>query len=313
MTAIAAAFGFFVIATSSVQANLIINPIYDSTVTSLTSGPITFAQVKTAFEYAAAQYENAFADNITLNITVAATSDSSILGESGLRFGGPFTYDQIKNLLSADKTTAADNTAVASMSVLPDPTNGGQYWISRCQAKALGTLGPSIVNDGTFTFGTSYAYTFDPANRAVSGKFDFVGLAEHEISEVMGRFGALGGITLGGLPAYMPSDLFRFTSPGTQSVNLTDTGVYFSIDGGATNLKNFNPPGGGDLSDWAAGANDAFNAQFTAGVEDDLSPTDFTNVDVIGYNAVPEPTTAGLFAASMVAFLIRRNVRDSNA
>src|SRR5438067_1531420 len=106
------------------RANLIINPNYDSSVTSLTSGPVTFTQVKTAFEYAAAKFENTYTDNITINITVVAAPGTSIVGSSGVKFGGPYTYDQIKTFLTADKVTTSDNTAVGSLGPI-DPTSGG--------------------------------------------------------------------------------------------------------------------------------------------------------------------------------------------
>ena len=48
------------------------------------------------------------------------------------------------------------------------------------------------------------------------GKFDFIGVAEHEISEVLGRGY---GLNLGGPGGNLPFDLFRFTNSGAQAFN----------------------------------------------------------------------------------------------
>ena len=128
----------------------------------------------------------------------------------------------------------------------------------------------------------------------------------------MGRIAGLGQ-DFGTGPAWLPNDLVRYTSAGVRSLNQTDAGVYFSIDGGSTNLRKFNPPGGGDLSDWASGQGaDSFNAFASRGTALPLSQTDITQLDAIGYDYnghllnTPEPSSLVLTILADCALLVAR-------
>src|SRR3954454_8983369 len=158
------------------------------------------------------------------------------------------------------------------------------YDASTGTAKALGLLGASSSNDGDVGFDKNAAWDFDDSNGVSPGTYDLFGVVAHEFSEVMGR-SLLVGKTLGPFPnSYDPFDLFHFSGNGVRDFVGTTTG-YFSADGGATNLNNFNTNSSGDFGDWAGTAgNDAFLAFSNSGVINGVTNTDLRAMDVIGWD-----------------------------
>ena len=253
------------------------NITYDSSVQSYQY----YSQVQTACNFVAATLSSQYSDPITINIRVVALNQAGVLGESSAQLLGPYSFSTVRAAMASHATSADDTTALANMTT--DPTNGGGIVLARSQAKALGLIGPSTALDGTFYFGTQLPYTFDPANRAVAGAYDFIGVAFHEFSENMGR------IPFEGSQGYWTIyDLFHFTkNPVVRNITSSGNGVYFGIDG-VTVIKEFNNAdgNGGDPDDWASGTNDAFNAFSGSGVANAFSATDVRVMDVIGYNII---------------------------
>jgi PEP-CTERM motif len=267
-----------------------INLTYTSNVTGL----LNASAYETAINYAAQQFDEMYTNPITLNITVNAAN----LGPTGL--GKSFnslpstTYSAIRSALTSNATTSDQLTNLANNWPATDPTGSNHDWyITPAEGKALGMNLTYPATDGTFTFNnTNTTYALDPYNRAVSGEYDLIGVAEHEFSELMGRVGNQGALDSISKAAYYPYDLSNYTGNGVRDLTGTAGGNYFSINGGATNLKSFNSvAANGDLSDWDNGKDingvyvpDSFNAISDSGYANTLSVVDGTALDILGYN-----------------------------
>ena len=259
----------------SQTSGLIINVSYDA---SVNNAPAAF---KTDVAAAISFLESKFTDPITININVGygevngQTMGSGAIGQS-MYFVNPYNYSQVKNALVADATTASDLSSVATLPST-DPTNGGTFYVSSADAKALGLISGSLT-DGFVGFSSSIAFDYNNSDGVSAGTYDFYGTVLHEITEVLGR-----ETTDGQSGTYNPLDLFHYSAPGVRTFSGTTTG-YFSVDNGQTNLNNFNTNAGADFGDWAGNTIDAANAFGTPGVVAPFSTADLTAMDVIGWN-----------------------------
>jgi hypothetical protein len=293
---------FLVAGAAPARANLAFNITWDPSLS--TNDAANMANVESAFNYAAGQLSSLFSNNVTMNITVAAAAGTGILGQSSTNLD----YADYSTMRSA---ALANNPGL----VIPatDPVAGTHNWVvSTAQEKALGLAPYTINTDGIFTFGAGWNYTYDPNNRAVPGEFDFIGIAEHEISEILGRIPGLGNTGFGdNTPDYLEYDLFRYTGSTTNVALTAGSNIWFSTDGGITDLKEFNTgAGGSDPQDWASGTDDSFNAFSSSGVENDITPVDIAAMQSIGYTLTPEPATFGLISVAVAGMLIRRSRRQ---
>ena len=118
--------------------------------------------------------------------------------------------------------------------------SSAEKWCCRCRrliyalGLPLNTGSPSI--DGYVGFGSSVNWSFSPTLTPTSTQYYFIGVAEHEISEVMGRFSDVG------TGAYSLMDLFRYDNSGNRDLTAGHglSTANFSIDGGNTSLGTWN-------------------------------------------------------------------------
>lgn len=268
---------------------LTINVTYDSSVT----GSSSAAQIESAYNLAVQNLETLYTNPTTVNITVFWGNYG--FGSSQSQLIGLYSYSQLVTAMQNNRTTPEDTNAVASLPA-SDPTAGNDWLVPRAELKnfpglaSIYSVGPNdSVNDGDVYFqstSSTLTWTFNPLSRAVPGEYDFIAVAEHETSEVLGRVWNLNQ-NVG--PYYIPYDLFRFTN-GVRTLNAFDTGVYFSVNNGVTALKPFNPVTPSnytmeDPQDWTpANLTDSYDWQLGADKEGILSSADLTSLDIIGYD-----------------------------
>jgi hypothetical protein len=252
---------------------------------------------------AAKLYASVFSNKavIAIDVGFGEIGGSSLapgdLGESASVAYG-FDYPTVTSVLSGDgfRFTAANEPTASTLVV------------TSAEAKAMGLVDPVAGLDGFIGFGDLSGTGFSWNTRGTGigpTQFDLQAVAEHEISEVMGRLGfedATDGL-------FTPLDLYNYQSPGVLS--LSPGGGYFSVNDGKSSLGNFNNAGIGDIGDWASltsitqsgtlglapGSFDAYDAFAYPGVNGQVSLSDIIEDAALGYTFKP-----GLLGNYMASF-----------
>src|SRR5204862_360876 len=157
--------------------------------------------------------------------------------------------------LRADATSSNDTQANASLpstalspNVQPASAAGRAVGLNTPPAMfADGHVGPGGPYDAIVTLNSAAPYQFSRPPSA--GNFDAQRSTEHEVDEAIGLGSRLGGNG----SDVRPQDLFSWSSPGHRSISSSGT-RYFSMNGGATNIVNFNQDSDCELGDWVSGA-----------------------------------------------------------
>ncbi|HTZ36916.1 MAG TPA: NF038122 family metalloprotease [Stellaceae bacterium] len=254
-------------------------------------------------EWVANYFDGLFTNDVTVNIDVgygeidgeALFSDA--LGESLPSADNKAGYVYTDNYYPVDTALKAEDAPGSS--TLRRPANkplAGKVAFTAAEAKALGLISSNPGPDGYVGF-ASAANLFSYANGTpAAGRYDFIGVVEHEFTEVMGRISLANDES----QYYSPMDLYRFTAPHTHDEGTGGNGstAYFSIDGGKTDLGTWNnQTSNGDLGDWypagpAPGGDDAFNDYSYPGVVNELSSSDLTVMQAIGWTTGGETSAA---------------------
>jgi hypothetical protein len=168
-----------------------INITFDSSVSSAPAG------FTSAIEYAVSVLDAAFINPVTINIDVGwgevngTNLSTNALGQSVSELD-TYTYNQIESALIADGTSSIQQSAYATLPAT-DPTGGGNFDVTTAEAKALGLLpGSGTSIDGYVGFSSSVSWSFSPTATPAQDAYYFIGTAEHEITEVLGRLSLLG-------------------------------------------------------------------------------------------------------------------------
>lgn len=292
-------------ASGSVQA-LNFNVTYD---TSVSSAPAGFT---TSFQDAINYYDSTFTNPITIDLRVGwgevggSSLSSNALGESQISGLYATSFNGMINLMSGNP--GLSSYYPSSPTSNPNTSNiliaDAEVKAMECGTNAKGGCS-TPVSGGAVGFSSSYSWDFNAGTSPSSGQYDFVGVAEHEISEVMGRISlrdsSVCSSLTGTAPCYAPLDLFRYDSNGAfDPVN----GTNFSVDGGKTVTNTFNTYSGGDYGDWSGSTIDPYNAFIISGLSYPVSSSDITEMKVLGYDSpVPLPATVWLLGSGLLGLV----------
>lgn len=211
-----------------------------------------------AFETAASYWESKLTDNVTVYVRIGfADLGSNILG-SATTAESSISYSQVRSLLTADRTSATDFSAVSHLQagsslsfIATQPnqttrldndgsTNNRQLVLTTANAKALGytnTATDASSPDATIQFSTGFdsRFAYSRVNGQVPGnQIDFITVAEHELGHALGFVSGVDNIdycldnaaqcgTQAGFENrswYSTLDLFRYSAAGTLNVSV---------------------------------------------------------------------------------------------
>lgn len=340
--ALTLALGLAGLATPTAQAlNIVLTDVGSTQMSSA-----QLAGIRSAADF----WQSRLTDNVTVYLSVSfANLGANVLGDTSTQ-NQAYAYDTVRTQLMADRTSAADMAAVASLplgtslsfrATQPDGSvrldndasaNNSTLWLSSANARAIGLASSSSVGspDATIRFANAFAgsFAYTRTGGIASNQTDFITVAEHEIGHALGFMSGVDTIAFcrsapaqcGDLQSfdnfawYSALDLYRYASPGVRDLSV-GASTYFSLDGGVTAIQPFSSDSGGQASHFGGSTLTLMAPVIASGASYDATNTDLLALDAIGWNlaaAVPEPQTWALLLGGL-AVLGQRARRRVNA
>lgn len=296
---------------------LTITPFFDPSIT----GDANAAQIESTINNAIHFY-SMFTNPVDVKIVYALAPVGLGANETTLYGGGQpsggIAFSDYVSLLQADAAAHPQNAVLQT--ALANLGSGNQLDILAPSAnlRALGLDTPGAFgSDQVFGDGAFDAVVFlDPSaglnfgTTPVPGLFETMQVIQHETDEVLGVGGA-GSLLGSGIPPDLMGieDIYRYAGAHTPSfTDDTTASAYFSIDGGVTDIMDFNQNGRGDYADWAKTACEGAGAHvqdwagcpfpLDAPARLKLSSPEVIALQALGYNlAIPEPSAWALMFA----------------
>ncbi|MBX3484197.1 NF038122 family metalloprotease [Phenylobacterium sp.] len=240
-------------------------------------GGVTGSRAEQGFVIAAKYWESVLTNNAVVHINVGYSDlGPNVLGSTGSSLLTFVPIADYYDALAFTGTSALDALAVANLSpvsgsgsvnvLVPNYSDAGAQTgavtgesrvapdgleisstiaLTSANAKAFGVdFGPDFI-DAEIQFSSQFAFDFNPLNGIAAGRYDFIGVAIHEIGHALGFVSSADDFDFIAAIGYdgpvddfwwgYGLDLFRYTSAGQLDWQ-ADVPAYFSIDGGQTAL-----------------------------------------------------------------------------